>query len=927
MKRIFDTKIKKIILLATLALAFFMQFFALLTPLRGSKKAILNSGSFIIDTTNYAPLMSMFFVIFLLVNLGFVIAGIILILREKKKDAVYLIPNFIINLVMIVLSNMFKVFNAFGTTLIVFSMIFSLATASYLICEKVLNKEPIIQNDENKVRHRPVQLLAGLSLLVLFITLFIPFALVQVNGSKVSINPLVALFSSSNVIENVIVFVLIALALIISFPKFLALFNQYENEAKFYKKAKNYIFLNYAFSLLYFVGGLVYSFVINIIGFKCNTVSYIPCILITIIAIVFSVFYGKEVERFASVKQKAKPKSTVWKRIEIDFYVILFTVVTALTLLLDIFVIKYNIVDTTGYINDVTGSLKVNGFEIIRSYATLGKKMQFVALLIGTLLVVSVVFCISSIIASISKSKSYYRLALFSVVLNICFTFLIGLFGKYFEIAQQIDIATIKNIIESNNFPVDIELIESSSEITVTSQSFYMFLIDAVLLFFVLCRAPLSKLEKMHPVDDLVFDAVATGNGEVNNNFENNFENSFEFKDTKIEAIDVRNEEEAEEIKEEIIPIPTFDACPAFTELDKKYDLYQEDFETRQLEAYENPTLQSLVRFVVNYARDSRLHLFYSYEDIATFIAGLGSSRLSILQGMSGTGKTSLPKIFMEAIMGNCEIVEVESSWRDKNELLGYYNEFSKNYTPKKFTQALYKAKLNDNIMTFIVLDEMNLSRIEYYFSDFLSLMENEEDKRMIKLLNVKIFNDYDNEHHSYLGLSEDHTLKIPHNVYFIGTANKDESTFEISDKVYDRAMTMNFNTRAKTQQVYAEEMKAKFVSYEQFETLINEAKQNYEFSIDDNPIVKEVEQILLPYNISFGNRIARQIESFVKVYCSCFENPKANESSALEIILLSKVVAKLENKSIDNKEELVATFERLKLFRCSKFIAKLNED
>jgi hypothetical protein len=150
-------------------------------------------------------------------------------------------------------------------------------------------------------------------------------------------------------------------------------------------------------------------------------------------------------------------------------------------------------------------------------------------------------------------------------------------------------------------------------------------------------------------------------------------------------------------------------------------------------------SLSDLVKFVVEYARDSRLHLSYREEDIATFVSGLGACRLTILQGMSGTGKTSLPKIFSEAIDGNCDIIEVESSWKDKNELLGYYNEFSRTYTPKKFTQALYKAALNPEIPTFIVLDEMNLSRIEYYFSDFLSLMENEENKREIKLINIKL--------------------------------------------------------------------------------------------------------------------------------------------------------------------------------------------
>ena len=160
-----------------------------------------------------------------------------------------------------------------------------------------------------------------------------------------------------------------------------------------------------------------------------------------------------------------------------------------------------------------------------------------------------------------------------------------------------------------------------------------------------------------------------------------------------------------------------YDACPAFTEIDNKRQKIQSELEIKKQALFENPTLPLLVDFIVQYARDSRLHLYYTHEEIATFLAGLGTTKLSILQGMSGTGKTSLPKIVAEALYSVCEIVEVESSWRDKNELLGYYNEFNKVYTPKKFTQALYKAKLNSEVLTFIVLDEMNLSRIEYYFS------------------------------------------------------------------------------------------------------------------------------------------------------------------------------------------------------------------
>jgi len=368
------------------------------------------------------------------------------------------------------------------------------------------------------------------------------------------------------------------------------------------------------------------------------------------------------------------------------------------------------------------------------------------------------------------------------------------------------------------------------------------------------------------------------------------------------------------------------DGCPIFTELDNKKSQFDKQLKEKKNTTFEEPTLKKIVEFIVQYARDSRLHLYYTHEDIATFIAGMGTCNLSILQGMSGTGKTSLPKIVAEALNSCCDIVEVESSWRDKNELLGYYNEFSKIYTPKKFTQALYKAKLNSEVITFIVLDEMNLSRIEYYFSDFLSLMENEPDKREIRLVNVKLSKN-NSDKLGYYGLSEGHTLKIPNNVWFVGTANRDESTYDISDKVYDRANTMNFDKRATKVEYFGTPLDQKYISVETILSLFENAKSSVEFTIDNNKVIEEVEKILEPYNISFGNRIALQIETFVKIYASCFELVEEAKKDALEIILLSKVVRKLELKNIEDKEELAAQFEKLNLFRCSKFIQNLKED
>jgi len=369
-----------------------------------------------------------------------------------------------------------------------------------------------------------------------------------------------------------------------------------------------------------------------------------------------------------------------------------------------------------------------------------------------------------------------------------------------------------------------------------------------------------------------------------------------------------------------------FDPCPAFTELDSKLDYFNQDLEKRKTLKTGETTLNKLIHFVVEYARNSRLHLSYTPEDIATFVAGMGASKLSILQGMSGTGKTSLPKIFSEAVFGNCDIIEVESSWKDKNELLGYYNEFSMKYTPKKFTLALYKAALNREIFTFVLLDEMNLSRIEYYFSDFLSLMENEENQREIKLINIKL-NRKDNEKEiEYLALDHGHTLKVPPNVWFIGTANRDESTFVISDKVYDRAHTVNFTKRAPKVRNYTNPISKQYYDYQTINELFTQAKQKGNFDAENSELIKSVEALLAPYNISFGNRILKQIEDFVNIYKECFSNEDV-ESEAIEKILLSKVVAKLEVKTIDDKEKLEMEFEKLNLKQCSAFIKRLDNE
>ena len=328
-------------------------------------------------------------------------------------------------------------------------------------------------------------------------------------------------------------------------------------------------------------------------------------------------------------------------------------------------------------------------------------------------------------------------------------------------------------------------------------------------------------------------------------------------------------------------------------------------------------------------------NLIYSDILIKRFAFSLLTKPFVILSGLAGSGKTQLALALAKSLVEDEKqqlcVVSVGADWTNREPLLGYPNalEAGQYVRPEsRVLDMLIECNKDENKDKpfFLILDEMNLSRIEYYFSDFLSLMENEEDKREIRLLNNQIFNTYDKKSHSYLALKDNHTIVIPKNVWFIGTANRDESTFEISDKVYDRAYTMNFDRRAPAVTGYKDPMDHRFLDYATFRKLLYHVP-SMNFSVEESPVIMEVEKALAQYNISFGNRILRQMETFINIYCNCFPNPGSKLDEALETILLSKVVHKLEYKNVTNKEELVHLFKKLKLNKCVEFVGRLSED
>ena len=142
-------------------------------------------------------------------------------------------------------------------------------------------------------------------------------------------------------------------------------------------------------------------------------------------------------------------------------------------------------------------------------------------------------------------------------------------------------------------------------------------------------------------------------------------------------------------------------------------DLEYKDY---KLEDYHNTfTLPELCETFRNFAA-SKLGLYYKIDMVRLFVSAIASTRLVILQGISGTGKTSLAYAWGKFLKNDSTIASVQPSWRDRTELFGYFNEFTKKFNETDVLKKMYEAGYNDKVY-ITVLDEMNIARVEYYFT------------------------------------------------------------------------------------------------------------------------------------------------------------------------------------------------------------------
>lgn len=311
-------------------------------------------------------------------------------------------------------------------------------------------------------------------------------------------------------------------------------------------------------------------------------------------------------------------------------------------------------------------------------------------------------------------------------------------------------------------------------------------------------------------------------------------------------------------------------------------DAFYNSPEYQPIQFRTNYTLEELCMNFRNYAA-SHLKLYYELEVIREVFASFGAAKMLILQGISGTGKTSLPYALGQFLQNASLICSVQPSWRDRTELFGYYNDFTKKYTETDFLKTIYESHYQDNLR-IIILDEMNIARVEYYFAEMLSILElPREDERFITVVSNRADNDPEK--------MIEGKVWIPNNVFYVGTINNDDSTFAVADKVYDRAIPIDLDDRATVFEApHTEPMP---IQMEYLSSLYAEAKEKHPLSEQSLMELDKLDSYLIEhFRLTFGNRILRQMKDFVPCYVAC----GGTEIDGIDFMFAKKILRKFES-------------------------------
>lgn len=313
--------------------------------------------------------------------------------------------------------------------------------------------------------------------------------------------------------------------------------------------------------------------------------------------------------------------------------------------------------------------------------------------------------------------------------------------------------------------------------------------------------------------------------------------------------------------------------------------------------------------------------LYYEPKIIRLFFSSLATTRLIILQGISGTGKTSLPECIGHFLDNPTTIASVQPSWRDRTEIFGYFNEFTKRFNETEVLKAMYDATYSEDVY-LTVLDEMNIARVEYYFAELLSILEMPSREQWIVDLVPSGWPS--DPKHVIKG-----RFKLPENMWYVGTANNDDSTFAISDKVYDRGMPININSKAAAFECPVTEKLP--INYHHLENLFAKAMQEHKVSDENLKKFEDMDDYVIEhFRLAFGNRIVKQLKEFVPVYVAC----GGTEIDGLDYVLCNKILRKFESLNLayirdevdDYIQYLSDQFGEENMNECKEYLLRLKK-
>ncbi|MFF7655777.1 hypothetical protein ACFZCY_39160 [Streptomyces sp. NPDC007983] len=318
--------------------------------------------------------------------------------------------------------------------------------------------------------------------------------------------------------------------------------------------------------------------------------------------------------------------------------------------------------------------------------------------------------------------------------------------------------------------------------------------------------------------------------------------------------------------------------------------LMDREFGTPRPADERTPDLPALVRQMQAVIRQ-KAGLSYGLSELRLVLAGMAMSHLHLFQGISGIGKTGLARALATAFGSdtNVAVVPVQAGWRDPQDLMGYYNSFDRIFYESEFTKALYRAQCpayRDRPF-FIVLDEMNLSHPEQYFSGVLSALAI-KDRPRLALTTAPVRNAPD------LLIDGTH-IAVPDNVWFIGTANHDETTVGFADKTYDRAFVLELPWQHPDLPETATSP-PEALAYRGLRRAFTEAQATYRTQAAD--IIDFLDtrwrsRFAEEMRIGWGNRLELQIKEFAPVVIAAEGSP----GEALDHLLATRILRSIRGR------------------------------